>query len=280
MSIEKIRMFVTICEEGSASRAAEVLHITQPAITQGLKDLELDLGVLLFERVGRRLELNEEGHRFLKEAQIALASYDKSIEMFKSSAKTLRIGSTLTIASTLLAGAISNYEKSNDVSCEISCKNKASIMMMLEENKLDLAFVEGYVEMPGYKYYVLGKFHLCALASKIYIETTDKQEYSYVVRELGSTYRNMFDRYFEYHNISPKIKWTCTENAIVYDAIVNSQGIGILPIEYIADKSDDLVILENTMDMSEVFGLVVKENREYKSYITNFITDMIQYFEK
>ena len=61
MNIKQLRYFYEIANEGQITRAAKKLHIAQPPLSQALKALEANLGVLLFERNGRQMELTEAG---------------------------------------------------------------------------------------------------------------------------------------------------------------------------------------------------------------------------
>ena len=76
MELHHIRSFVAIAEKLSFSRAAELLHITQPPLSRHIKQLEEELGVQLFERDSRRVALTPEGRDLLRIAQVALQSLD------------------------------------------------------------------------------------------------------------------------------------------------------------------------------------------------------------
>ena len=80
MDFRRIRHFVHTVELGSLSKAAERLHIVQPALTQSIKRLEADLGVLLFTRSRRGMELTEAGRMFLKSAYGILNQYHRAKE--------------------------------------------------------------------------------------------------------------------------------------------------------------------------------------------------------
>src|SRR6185503_5520866 len=66
MDLRHVRTFVTVAEVGTVSRAAEQLHITQPALSRQIANLEDELGLKLFDRIGRRLLLTSEGAQLLQ----------------------------------------------------------------------------------------------------------------------------------------------------------------------------------------------------------------------
>lgn len=72
MTLVQLRQFVALAKAGSFVKAADVLHITQPALSRSIKALEDDLGRLLFDRVGKRIELTAFGHTTLQRAQLLL----------------------------------------------------------------------------------------------------------------------------------------------------------------------------------------------------------------
>lgn len=72
MTLIQLKHFVTLAQQGSFVRASRVLHMTQPALSRSIKSLEDDLGQLLFDRVGRRIELTPFGQGTLDRAQVLL----------------------------------------------------------------------------------------------------------------------------------------------------------------------------------------------------------------
>lgn len=76
MDLRRIRTFVTVAEQGSVSRAALRLHITQPALSRQIHDFQQELGLKLFERVGRGLVLTSEGEQLLTDCRVLLNGAD------------------------------------------------------------------------------------------------------------------------------------------------------------------------------------------------------------
>ncbi|HBO72166.1 MAG TPA: RpiR family transcriptional regulator [Acinetobacter sp.] len=96
MELRHLRYFITVAEELNFSKAAIKLHTAQPSLSQQIKDLEDDVGVQLFHRTKRKVELTEEGHVFLEQARLTLNQADKAVTMARQVAAAkvqfLRIG--------------------------------------------------------------------------------------------------------------------------------------------------------------------------------------------
>ena len=105
-------IFRTVCETGfNSTRAAEILHMTQPAVSLAIKELEQYYGVHLFDRIGRRLRITDAGKQFLRYA-IHISDLFKDMETGLRDWGTkgiLRIGASITIGAQFLPGYIRAY---------------------------------------------------------------------------------------------------------------------------------------------------------------------------
>ena len=129
MEISQLQALVTIAQEGSISKAAEVLHITQPALSRRLANLETELDVALFDRQSSGLRLTEEGDLFLPFAMKALATVNDGMEALANrlaNQKTrLRIAMVGTLASTELTQRLAILKKA-DRNLQISLRTALS----------------------------------------------------------------------------------------------------------------------------------------------------------
>ena len=113
MDLYQIRYFLTIAETGTFSRAAERLYVSQPSLSAGIKKLEQELGVMLFERGGRRTVLTAAGRTFQQKASVIMTHYQEAIQELKGfeDDATLRIGVLSSMRVSLLAKLVSSFQQ-------------------------------------------------------------------------------------------------------------------------------------------------------------------------
>jgi DNA-binding transcriptional LysR family regulator len=114
-TLRQLQYFVAVAEQGSITRAAQNLSISQSSITEALKELESDLGVTLFERHPRGLTITHNGHQFLRHATKVLAAVSDARNSFSSgeadTSGTLNIGVTSLVAGYVLSDLLARYRR-------------------------------------------------------------------------------------------------------------------------------------------------------------------------
>lgn len=114
-TIRQLQFFVAVAEEGAVARAAQKLSISQPAITEAIKALEADLGVVLFERHSRGLNTTYQGHQFLRHAKTILANIADARRTFLENPSegegSLMLGVTSLVAGYVLSDVLARYRR-------------------------------------------------------------------------------------------------------------------------------------------------------------------------
>jgi DNA-binding transcriptional LysR family regulator len=114
-TLRQVQYFVAVAEQGSVTRAAQNLSISQSSVTEALKELETDLGVELFERHPRGLTITHNGHQFLRHATKILASVSDARTSFSGQQSalsgTLNIGVTSLVAGYVLSDLMARYRR-------------------------------------------------------------------------------------------------------------------------------------------------------------------------
>jgi len=150
MELRALRYFVTVAEELHFGRAAERLHIAQPAVSQQIARLERELGVQLLDRSPRRVRLTEAGHRVLDAARDALVAADLvRTAAGKSTSTTLRIGTAAGLTARLERGIDALRERAPDFDVVLVDLPVAARLNALRRGELDLALARGVLSAPG-----------------------------------------------------------------------------------------------------------------------------------
>ena len=143
----RIDTFLTVCEVMNYREAAELLHISQPAVTQHIQFLEREYQCRLFLYENRRL-IKTEAAVMLEEYARAMRYNEDSLrrQLLDGGVKELRIGATKTIGDYVITEQIQNYLSGRDNALTLIVDNTEHLLHLLEENQLDFAIVEGYFD--------------------------------------------------------------------------------------------------------------------------------------
>jgi DNA-binding transcriptional LysR family regulator len=144
MDLKRLKTFVAIADNGTVSKAAEVLHITQPALSRQVADLEAEVGFKLFERVGRRMMLTPRGEEILGDCRAILNGMSSLSDRVKALAngeiKVLKIAaSALTIQTAFPMFMRPHAEAFPDVRLDVVEADFASQLGMLERGEAHFA---------------------------------------------------------------------------------------------------------------------------------------------
>jgi DNA-binding transcriptional LysR family regulator len=144
MDLRHLRYFVNVAETASVSKAALRVHISQPALSRQIHDLEIELGLRLFDRVGRRIRLTPEGEDLLERSRDVLARAEaireRARELTAGVVGRLRVGATSQIFQSVMAGMLAEYRRSRP-SIEVTLIEAGGVRLLdlVAHGDLDLA---------------------------------------------------------------------------------------------------------------------------------------------
>ena len=147
----RIDTFLTLCECMNYRKTAEILHISQPAVTQQIHYLENQYGQKLFAYENRRLVKTEAAAILEQYARAAKLQQQDLLQKLESSPiHTLRVGATKTIGDYYLKADIRRYLQSPENALTLIVDNTDRLLRLLEENELDFAVVEGFFDKASF----------------------------------------------------------------------------------------------------------------------------------
>jgi DNA-binding transcriptional LysR family regulator len=146
MELRHLTYFVAVAERLNFSRAAEELHVAQPAISQQIHALEHELGAPLFERIGRRVQLTDAGHALLPHARQILSAVEAARNEVRERGQllkgTAKLGTPPTVSAHILPDRLTAFEqKYPGLDVTLREAGTDTLLKLVEQGELDLAIV-------------------------------------------------------------------------------------------------------------------------------------------
>jgi DNA-binding transcriptional LysR family regulator len=239
MDLHQLRTFVAIADAGGVARAATRLNLSQPAASRQIQVLEAELGVLLFDRIGRRIRLTSEGEDLLRRGRQVLAEADA----FRERARALkgghtgqiRVGATPPMIETLLASFLTGHRRRHPgVEISIVEDGGAGLASRLENGELHVAYVPAGDER--FQGRLLYPIHVIALVPdrhpwhrRTLLEVAQLAGEPLLLLRRGFASREWFDAACHTANIQSNVLLESSAHNAVVRLAGAGYGIGILP---------------------------------------------------
>ena len=256
-TLRQLDTFLEVARHLSVSRAAELLHVSQPAVSMQMHQLEEAIGLPLYEQVGRKIRLTDAGIDFESYAVGAVAQL-KELEDAMAQRRGLRKGKiTLAMVSTakyFVPMLLVKFRKRfPDIDVTLLIHNRENIMQLLTRNEIDLvimgrapenidciatAFATNPLGVISAPEHPLSRRRAAPLASL--------QDQEFVVRENGSGTRHAMERLFAEHGVTPRIVMEMPSNETIKQAVMAGMGLSFLSLRTIRHElaSGHLVLLD------------------------------------
>ncbi len=243
MELRQLRYFVAVAEELHFRRAAQRLHIAQPPLSQQIRKLERELGVELFRRTNRQVELTDAGRIFLEEARRTLSNAERAVEAVRSAARGevgwLRIGFVGSVSYDLLPRLLSEFRKRYpEVQLDLRQLTTEEQMECLEKGDIDLGISRELEEINGLEVVPLLSERLFAalpaehpLASSEKAELAELSEDSFITvprREVPRLYDN-FVYLCRTAGFDPKIVQEALQFPTILGLVSAGLGVAVVP---------------------------------------------------
>jgi len=237
-SLRQLEVFLATAHFQNISRAAESLNMSQSAASSALKELEQQCDVQLFDRVGKRLQLNEQG-RLVRPRAEALLEQARELEqalLLHKDAGPVKVGATLSIGNYLAVGIMAKLlHDTPDAEVRLQVANTEAIAQQVLNYDIDIGMIEGEIQHPELDIIPWREDSLsvfCApnhpLAQKRVLDDKDLLAHQWILRETGSGTRQAFDRAM--HGILPDLTviMELEHTEAIKRAVESGLGIGCL----------------------------------------------------
>lgn len=243
MSDRRLQVFHTVAGVLSFTKAAEILNMTQPAVTFQVRQLEEDFNTRLFDRGHNKISLTEAGKIVDRYAGRIFELYDEMqanvTQLTGDNAGSITIGASTTIAEYMLPALLGNFkERFPDVTIRLKVANTSAVVTMVEDNAIDLGIVEGEINNKLLLVEACQVDRLVAimppgheLAEREFLSPQDLLSFPFILREAGSGTRAVLTRYLKEHGLDESQLDTALElgsTEAVKGAVEAGMGISVL----------------------------------------------------
>lgn len=275
MNVSQIKAFIAVVDHLSFSEAARSLGVSQPAVTMQIQSLEADVGVTLFDRGYRKVELTEGGAALLPHARHILAEIDRARDSIEKLSDA--VSGRLTIAASttpgqyvlprLLGGFLKEYPA---VGVTLRVYDTTDVITEVESGQADLGMTGAEVRGAKVHYEQLGADDLLlvcppdhALARRKNVTFAELTDQPFIVREAGSGTRMVAEDIIRRGGLDPAeldVVMELGTNEAVLSAVEGGMGLGIVSA-WVAQKAIDLgtvaLVPESTFPVSRPLYLVL-----------------------
>lgn len=236
MNLRQLSVFCAVCEEMSFTQAAKRLYMTQPAVSHVIAGLERETGCVLFDRISRGIYLTGAGRAFYEKAA-RITELMGDLERSPGTldfASPLRIGSSITIANVFLPDILHAFTASFTASISVSVDTARHNTERLLANKIDAALIEGAVTDSRLVARPFSSFIIAAVCAPAYpgprsVSPAMLSRETLLLREKGSSVRELFDSAMMLHGLVAKPAWTSVDSQALVAAAKSGLGVSILP---------------------------------------------------
>ena len=249
LNLHLLRLFAAVARHKSFSRAAEALHLSQPAVSKGVRDFEAQVGSRLLERGAGGVTVTEAGGLLLRHAATLFAAERAAEEELAAlrglQRGTLSIGASTTVATYQLPPILGAFHKRHpEIELRLTSANTRAIADLLIARELDIALIEGPVDAPGLEILPWREEEMILIAAPDHrlarvgrpIPTDAVADEIVIVREPGSGTRDVALAALEAHHIVPRQILEVGSTEAIKQIVAGGLGVAIVSAAAAVDQ--------------------------------------------
>ncbi|HRP25043.1 MAG TPA: LysR family transcriptional regulator [Thauera sp.] len=259
LTLHQLRLLLAVSREGGVTRAAQRLHLTQPTLSAQLRQLSEQVGLALFERVGRRLHLTAAGEAVVASAQRVeheLEALDETLAGLRGDlAGRLRLA-VVSTAETFIPRLLGDFRRERPaVEVSLVVLNRDAVIRRLADNLDDLYIMSRPPEAPvvvatpflnNPLVVIAPADH--ALAGRSALPVAALAEEEFVLREPGSGTRQATEHFFAEHGLTLRPRLELGSNEAVRQAVAGGLGLSVLSAHALAHAADEGIAVLSVVD--------------------------------
>ncbi len=239
LTLRQLKVFEAVARHLSFRRAAEELHLSQPAVSMQIKQLEANVELPLFDHVGKKVFLTEAGHEMFHYSRAIadlLNEADEVIEQLKGGRRgklTLSVASTVNYFAPALLSTF--CQRFPDINISLDVTNRETLLRQLADNEADLVIMgqppagedlEAGAFMENPLVIIAPPDHPLAGERRVPLQRLEDE--TFLVRERGSGTRGATERFFSQHGITLNAGMEASSNEAIKQSVQAGLGLGLL----------------------------------------------------
>lgn len=292
VTFRQLQVFVAVAREGTVVAAARYLSLSQSATSQALGELERQLGVGLFERLGRKLRLNDMGRHLLPRAERLLDGMGDFVAAAEEPdgrlRGTLNVSASATVGTYLLPTLAGRFSEAHQgVDLRLRLRNTGEVINDLLRFDADIGLIEGLCHEPRLTSETWCEDRLVIIAAPSHplaqqqsqkrsqqrsrqqaqpLSDADLAGAEWILRETGSGTREIFEAAVLHHVKRLSVRMELSQHEAIKQAVMAGFGLGCLSHLSVAGELErgELVALESELSLARTFSLVWHPER-YRS---------------
>lgn len=240
MNFRQLEIFRAVMISGTASRASELLQVTQPAVSRAIAELERNLGFSLFDRVKGRLVPTPEGRLFFRDVNASFVGLDRlrsaAAQIRDFGSGSLRIASLSALGSTVVPRAIRGFRKSHpQIAITLQIVSSSMVRELVANQQFDMGLAAEEVDLSGVDHRLFASYRaVCAiparhaLAQKKTIRPEDLNEIPFIALSPEDRVRKRITQIFESSGTRPQIVIETPNSLTICALALEGVGVGLV----------------------------------------------------
>ncbi|MEY4960512.1 MAG: hypothetical protein RL610_691 [Pseudomonadota bacterium] len=258
VTLRQLKVFESVARNLSFSRAAEELYLSQPAVSMQIKQLEDNIGLPLFEQMGKKIFLTDAGHElhhYSRSISGQLADMELALDELKGLERGKLNISVVSTANYFAPNLLAKFcQRYSGVTVSLNVSNRETVLRQLADNVTDLAIMgqppdnqdiatESFMENP--LVVIAPPDHPLSKLRRIPVKRLGQE--TFLLREPGSGTRGAMERFFAAHQISINRGMETDTNEAIKQAVQAGMGLGIMSLH-----TAELELLTNRLKVLDV----------------------------
>jgi DNA-binding transcriptional LysR family regulator len=240
VNLNHLRVFASVAEHGSLTRAARELEVSQPAVSKQLGDLEEDLGTQLVDRLPRGVRLTEAGEVLFTHAQRILqaerAAQQDLRDLRGLGRGKLAVGASTTVGSYLVPSLMGELHRQHPgVQLDLTIENTAAVQSAVLENRCDVGLIEGFVASDALAVETLIADEMIGIAAptdptvlQVPLRAAALRDLPLLMREQGSGSREVVEAALRKRDVVVKPVMSLGSTEAIKSAVIHGLGVAIV----------------------------------------------------